>query len=469
MRKDIGLDGDAQRMSQLAWMVLLKICEDRRYSSDKFDESVASPIPDHLCWDSWAANPLGLTGDPLIAFVNNELFPTLKNLPNADGRNDIGFVVREVFRDAYNYMKSGLLMRQVINKINEIDFSRSKERHLFGDIYERILQDLQNAGNAGEFYTPRSVTQFVVDILDPKPGEKLLDPACGTGGFLTCSVEHICKNYHLSPTERRKLQGDIMGIEKKPLPHMLCVTNMILHGLDVPYGIRHDNTLAYPLHHYSSEDQVDVVLTNPPFGAMEEDSVGLNYSNFKTKETADLFLVFITHILKPGARAGIVLPDGVLKGEGAKARIKEHLLHECNLHTIIRLPNGVFNPYTGIKTNLFFFEKGSPTTEVWYYEHPYPAGYKSYSKTKPLMLEEFEAEKAWWHNRVENQYSWRVSIDQIKANGFNLDLKNPNGVTITYPAPELLVTEYNQLATELEAIRNELKQELIYALSRSNT
>jgi type I restriction enzyme M protein len=467
MRKDVGLDGDAQRMSQLAWMVLLKICEDSRYISDRLDDNVISPIPNYLRWDSWAANPLGLTGDALIEFVNNELFPVLKNLPETGKHADLGYVVREVFRDAHNYMKSGLLMRHVINKINDIDFSRSTERHLFGDIYEKILQDLQNAGNAGEFYTPRAVTQFMVDMLDPNLGEKLLDPACGTGGFLTCSIEHLCKKYSLTPVERRKLQDYIMGVEKKPLPHMLCVTNMLLHGLEVPYQIRHDNTLVYPMSYYNPEHQVDVVLTNPPFGGMEEDSVGPNFSSFRTKETADLFLVFITHILKPGGRAGIILPDGVLRGEGTKARIREHLLRECDLHTIIRLPNGVFSPYTGIKTNLLFFEKGKPTTQVWCYEHPYPLGYKSYSKTKPLLLEEFDAEKGWWHNRVENQYAWRVSIEQIEANGYNLDLKNPNGAIATYPDPEQLLTEYNNLAMQIETVRNELKHELISALRRS--
>ena len=316
-----------------------------------------------------------------------------------------GFVVRDVFEDSYNYMKNGTLIRQIINKINEIDFTNSKDLHNFGSIYEKILKDLQSAGNAGEFYTPRAVTQFMVDMIDPKLGEKVLDPACGTGGFLSSTIDHIRKRYVDSVEDLRILQESIFGIEKKQLPHLLCVTNMLLHGIEVPSRIRHDNALARPLRDYTPKDRLDIIVTNPPFGGQEEDGIESNFpTNFQTRETADLFLALIMHILKDGGRCGIVLPDGTLFGEGVKTRIKEKLLQECNLHTIVRLPNGVFSPYTGIKTNLLFFTKGEPTKEIWYYEHPYPAGYKSYSKTKPMRIDEFAPEKTWWTNREENEH-----------------------------------------------------------------
>ena len=356
-----------------------------------------SPIPEPLRWRNWAADPEGMTGDELLDFVNIQLFPTLKNLQPAHD-DQRGFVIRSVFEDAYNYMKSGHLMRQVINKIvGGVDFNKAQDRHLFGDLYEQILRDLQNAGNAGEYYTPRPVTQFMVDMVAPTLGEKILDPACGTGGFLTCAIEHVRKQHVKTVEDEQLLQQCINGVEKKPLPHLLCTTNMILHGLDVPTNVRHDNTLARPLRDYGPRDRVDVIVTNPPFGGMEEDGIETNFpATFRTRETADLFLVLIMHLLKDGGRAALVLPDGTLFGEGIKTRIKEQLLETCNLHTIVRLPNGVFNPYTGIKTNLLFFTKGTPTTDVWFYEHPYPPGVKSYNKTKPMRIEEFDAEKAWW-------------------------------------------------------------------------
>ena len=387
-----------------------------------------------------------------------------------------------MFEDAYQYMKNGTLLRQVINKINDdIDFNDSKKRHHFGDIYEQILKDLQSAGNAGEYYTPRAVTQFMVDRVDPKLGETVLDPACGTGGFLTCTIDHLRRKYVKTPDDEKTLQASVHGVEKKPLPHLLCTTNMLLHGIDVPSNIRHDNTLARPLRDYGPRDRVEVIVTNPPFGGMEEDGIESNFPKaFRTRETADLFLVLIMHLLKPGGAAGgggrgaIVLPDGTLFGEGVKTRIKEKLLAECNLHTIVRLPNGVFNPYTGIKTNLLFFTKGEPTRDIWFYEHPYPTGYKSYSKTKPIRIEEFEPEKSWWgrpdarggfKGRKPNEHAWKVSTADIQAGGYNLDIKNPN-------APDTGPGDPDQLLAELERIRREgrvtlarLKQELAAALT----
>ncbi len=457
MRKDVGVDGDAQRIGQLVWMFFLKIYDDKETEHELLDDHYKSPIPEALRWRNWAADPEGMTGDELLDFVNNQLFPTLKNLQPA-GNDQRGFVIRGVFEDAYNYMKSGHLMRQVINKIVEsIDFNKAQDRHLFGDLYEQILRDLQNAGNAGEYYTPRPVTQFMVDMCAPKLGEKIMDPACGTGGFLTCAIESVRKNDVKTVEQEQTLQESIFGVEKKPLPHLLCTTNMILHGIDVPTNVRHDNTLSRPLRDYGPRDRVDVIVTNPPFGGMEEDGIENNFpANFRTRETADLFLVLIMHLLKDGGRAAVVLPDGTLFGEGIKTRIKEQLLETCNLHTIVRLPNGVFNPYTGIKTNLLFFTKGTPTTETWFYEHPYPAGYKSYSKTKPMRIEEFAAEKAWWNNRVENEYAWKVSADEIKTRNYNLDIKNPHSPDQISHDPVELLANYAQLQKQITNVLNEL-------------
>src|SRR3954469_2915230 len=360
MRKDTGVDGDAQRISQLCWMFFLKIIDDQDKELELLSHEYRSPIPKRYQWRTWAADPEGITGEELLAFINTELFPALKELPVSDQPGDRRRVVRDVFEDAYNYMKSGQLMRQVVNKINEVDFNNLSERQHFGDIYEQILNDLQSAGNAGEYYTPRAVTAFMADRIDPHPGETLFDPACGTGGFLTCAIRHMEKNYVKTPKQREKMQGVLRAVEKKQLPHMLCVTNMLLHGIEDPSFVRHDNTLARPLVSWGKDERVDIVLTNPPFGGREEDGIENNFATFRTKETADLFLALIVRLLKPDGRAAVVLPDGTLFGEGVKTRLKEHLLEECNLHTIVRLPNSVFKPYASIGTNLLFFEKGTP-------------------------------------------------------------------------------------------------------------
>jgi len=465
MRKDVGVDGDAQRISQIVWMIFLKIFDDRETEKELMDEHYRSPIPEKLRWRNWAADPEGMTGDELLDFVNNDLFKKLKNLTVTSNGDKRALLVRSLFEDAYNYMKSGTLMRQVINKINEIDFNRSEDRHLFNDIYEKILRDLQSAGNAGEYYTPRAVTQFMVDMVDPKLGEKILDPACGTGGFLVCAIENIRKRDVKTVQDEEMLQNSITGVEKKALPHLLCVTNMMLHGIDVPLQIRHDNTLSRPLRSYGPKDRVDVVVTNPPFGGMEEDGIETNFPKaLRTRETADLFLVLIMHILRDGGRAGMVLPDGTLFGEGVKTRIKEQLLTECNLHTIVRLPNGVFNPYTGIKTNLLFFTKGQGTKDIWFYEHPYPPGVKSYNKTKPMRIEEFEPEKKWWSKRKESPFAWRVSAKDIAASNYNLDIKNPNTPGPENGDPEKLLAAYKRLQQEVAQTRDALKKELMEAL-----
>lgn len=465
LRKDRGVDGDAQRISQLVWMLFLKVFDDREAEKELEDDGYKSPIPAKLRWRSWAKNPEGITGDELLDFVNSTLFKTLKELPITGKQGKLAAVVRAVFEDAINYMKSGTLMRQVVNKLEEMDFNRSDDRHQFGDIYEKILSDLQGAGNAGEFYTPRSVTQFIVDQLDPKLGETFLDPACGTGGFLTCAIEHVRKKYVKSQHDEEKLQSSINGVEKKQLPHLLCVTNMMFHGIDVPSNVLHDNTLSRPLRDYGPKDRVDVIGTNPPFGGMEEDGIELNFPQaFRTRETADLFLVLLMTLLKQGGRAGLVLPDGTLFGEGVKVRIKEKLLDECNLHTVVRLPKGVFNPYTSIKTNLLFFTKGEPTKNVWFYEHPLPEGQNNYSKSKPLRIEDFAPEKKWWGKRKENDFAWKVSIEDIKARAYNLDIKNPRAKEDGPGDPDDLLRLYKEAESEAGKIRDQLRDELARAL-----
>lgn len=427
MRKDAGVDGDAQRISQLGWMLFLKIFDEKENDWEIMNDNYKSPIRKDLRWRNWAEDPEGMTGDDLLSFVNDTLFLTLKNMTVGHNK-DAAKMVRDVFEDSYNYMKSGTLLRQVINKINsDIQLTSQAERHAFNDIYEQILKDLQSAGNAGEFYTPRAVTQFIVEMVNPKLGETVLDPACGTAGFLVNTIDYILKHEKVKTLEEReKLQNCIRGVEKKPLPHMLATTNMILHGIEVP-SIDHDNLLSRSWVDWTPKSRVDVILTNPPFGGNEEDGIENNFpAQFRTRETANLFMALVIHILKDKGRCGLVLPDGFLFGEGVATRIKETLLEKCNLHTIVRLPNGVFAPYTGIKTNLLFFTKGEPTKETWYFEHPYPEGVKNYNKTKPINIKEFDLEKKWWKKRKENEHAWKVTVNELKERNFNLDIKNPN-------------------------------------------
>ena len=457
MRKDTGVDGDAQRISQLVWMIFLKIFDAKESEWELLDDSYISVFPDGLRWSEWATNDEGITGDDLIDFVNNTLFPKLKNLNPKNSKDIRTFVVKSVFEDSYNYMKSGTLLRQVINKLNVIDFDTQTDRHQFNDVYESILKDLQSAGNAGEFYTPRPVTQFMVDMTNPILGETILDFACGTGGFLVCSVEHLKKQL-TNVADMETFQKTIMGVEKKPLPYSLCMTNLILHDFDEP-NIRHDNLLTYPTKDIKPSDKVDIILTNPPFGGDEEDGVESNFpSEFRTRETADLFMTLLMYKLKPTGRAAIVLPDGFLFGEGIKTSIKEKFLAEFSIHTIVRLPNGVFSPYADINTNLIFIEGGKATKEIWFYELPLPDGYKKYTKTKPIQLSDFNDVKDWWNNRVENDFAWLVSLDEIKERKYNLDIKNPNSVTESneYTVEELLLKiddSFKESALILEKIK----------------
>lgn len=342
-------------------------------------------------------------------------------------------------------------------------------------MYEQLLRDLQSAGNAGEFYTPRPVTEFMVRMVDPQLDEKVMDPACGTGGFLTCTIEHKRRRYVKTLEDERVLQASIHGVEKKPLPHLLATTNMILHGIEVPSQIRHDNTLAKPLIAWGRRDRVHCIVANPPFGGMEEDGIENNFPQaFRTRETADLFLLLIMHLLRDGGRAAVVLPDGFLFGEGIKSRIKEKLLAECNLHTIVRLPNGVFNPYTGIKTNLLFFTKGTPTKDIWFYEHQYPAGVKNYSKTRPLRIEEFDIEQTWWGSeadgfatRVKGEFAWKISAEEIKARNYNLDCKNPHVSEQVNHDPAQLLKDHARIQADIHGLREQLKTALAASLTQS--
>lgn len=466
MRKDVGVDGDAQRISQLCWMFFLKIIDDQDQELESMNKNYRAPIPKRFQWRSWAADPEGITGDELMTFINDELFPRLKELSGVsqDGRKR---VVRDVFEDAYNYMKSGQLMRQVVNKINGIDFNNLSERQHFGEIYEQILNDLQSAGNAGEYYTPRAVTSFMANRIDPHPGEVLYDPACGTGGFLTCAIRHMREKYIKKPKDEQTMQKALRATEKKQLPHMLCVTNMLLHNIDDPSFVHHDNTLARPYTSYTQADRVNIVLTNPPFGGKEEDGIETNFpKHFQTRETADLFLALIVRLLKNGGRAAVVLPDGTLFGEGVKTRLKEHLLQECNLHTIVRLPNSVFKPYASIGTNLLFFEKGTPTKEIWYYEHRVPEGQKAYSMTRPIRIEHFKPCMEWWDKRKENEVAWKIALDEIKARNYNLDFKNPHTVEEDHGDPKELLVKLAQSEADTAKLRDKLKAILQEALLR---
>lgn len=472
MRQDTGIDGDAQRISQMCWMFFLKIIDDQDQELELMRANYVSPIPDQYQWRNWAADQEGVTGETLLSFINNDLFPALKNLSTSGQPGDRRRMVRAVFEDAYNYMKSGQLMRQVINKINGIDFNDLTERQHFGDIYEQILNDLQSAGNAGEYYTPRAVTAFMVDRIDPKPGESIFDPACGTGGFLTCSLNHMRERYVQRPEDEKSIQDSLRAVEKKPFPHMLCVTNMLLHDIEDPSFIRHDNTLARPYISWGRKDRVDIILTNPPFGGKEEDGIESNFPNqFRTKETADLFLALIVRLLKSGGRAAVVLPDGSLSGEGVKTKLKEHLLEECNLHTIVRLPNSVFRPYATISTNLLFFEKGEPTKEIWFYEHLVPEGQRAYSMTKPILMEHLHSCVEWWGGaertgRKGTKRAWKVTLDEIKAAEYNLDFKNPHQEEGEHGDPEELLQKLVAAETDTESLRDILKEALVEALTR---
>ncbi len=404
MRNDAGINGDAQRIEQIAWMLFLKVYDAKEQDWEFDDETYQSIIPDECRWSNWAADDRSgsaMTGDKLLDFVNNTLFPTLKTLPVSKDTPIKKAIVQTTFADANNYMKDGVLLRQVINVIDELDLSDYEESHAFGDIYESILKELQSAGSAGEFYTPRAVTDFMAQMIQPKIGEKMADFACGTGGFITSWLKELQKQVK-STADAKKYSESIYGIEKKQFPYMLCITNMLLHGLDVP-KVYHDNSLLKDVLDYTTDDQFDVILMNPPYGGSEKADVKNHFpSDLASSETADLFMAVIMYRLKKNGRAAVILPDGFLFGiDNAKVNLKKKLLNEFNLHTVIRMPGSVFSPYTSITTNILFFDNTHPTEETWFYRLDMPEGYKHFSKTKPMKVEHFAPVVEWWNERKE--------------------------------------------------------------------
>ena len=427
MRQDRGISGDAQRLEQLGWMLFLKIMGDKDQELEIIKENYVSVIPSKFQWSNWASDSEGITGDELLEFIdsnsedNKGLFASLKNL-TSNTNPERAAIVKEVFDGSNNYMKSGYELRKVINKLNEINFNNSEDKHIFGNIYESILQELRDAGNKGEYYTPRAVTQLMTQMTNPKLGEKVLDPAAGTGGFLSAAIDHVRENYVKTVDDEHILQKSITGWELKPVAYVLGLTNLILHEMEVP-DYHYIDSLKKEYNGIGSKDRVDVILANPPFGASIADGVETNFpATYRCKESADLFVILMLQLLKANGRAAIVLPDGSITGEGVKSRIREKLLTDCNLHTIIRLPQSTFFPAT-VATNLLFFEKGSSTNEIWYYEHRLPKGQKSYSKTKVIQFEEFSPIIEWWNDRKESEVSWKVNIKDL--NNWDLDLRNP--------------------------------------------
>lgn len=427
MRQDAGISGDAQRIEQIVWMLFLKLYDAKEMEWEILDDKYVSIIPDKYRWRNWAIDEKdgkALTGSEMEIFIA-QLFLTLKDLQVDENTDVKSRLVKEVFTDLNNYMKDGVLIRQVVNVLNEIDLSDFRTRHAFNEIYETILKDLQSAGNSGEFYTPRALTDFIVHAIKPKVGEKVADFACGTGGFLVSCLNYLDNS--VDDVEKNKIfQKSFYGVEKKSLPYLLSITNLLLHDINEP-SIEHMNSLEKNVRDYDDDEKFDIILMNPPYGGTEKKSIQSNFPNeLKSAETADLFMVEIIYRLKENGRAGVILPDGFLNGEGNKANIKEKLLKEFNLHTIVKLPNTTFAPYATVSTNILFFDKTGPTKDVWFYKHNVPEGQKNYSKTKPIKFEEFKNELEWWDNRVENENAWKVSIDDIEKNNYVLDFKNPN-------------------------------------------
>lgn len=427
MRQDRGISGDAQRLEQLGWMLFLKIIDDKDQELEITKENYVSVIPEKYQWRTWATDAEGITGDELLEFIDNNaegdrgLFATLRNLTNTTNPKRAA-IVKEVFEGSNNFMKSGYEMRKVINKLNEVNFNNSKDKQVFGDIYETILVELRDAGNKGEYYTPRAVTQLMTKMTNPTLGEKVLDPSAGTGGFLTEAIDHVRAHYVNTVKDEHELQNSITGWELKPVAYVLGLTNLILHEIDIPDYVYRDS-LKIEYNGISVKDKVDVILANPPFGASIADGVETNFpASYRCKESADLFVILMLQLLKPKGRCAIVLPDGSITGDGVKARIREKLLTDCNLHTIIRLPQTTFFPAT-VSTNLLFFEKGSKTKDIWYYDHKLPEGQKSYSKTKPLQFNEFQPILDWWKNRKESDLCWKVNVKDLK--NWDLNIKNP--------------------------------------------
>jgi type I restriction enzyme M protein len=482
MRKDKGLNGDLDRLPMFTWVMFLKFLDDMeqireekaRLGRQKFRPAIEPPYR----WRDWAAKEDGITGPELTAFINYEettrpdgskgagLLANLRGLQSANG-GDRRDVIASVFSGVSNRMESGYLLRDILNKVNGIHFTSTDEIHTLGHLYESMLKEMRDAaGDSGEFYTPRPVVRFMVQVVNPRLGETVLDPACGTGGFLVEAFQHLerqCKTVQ----DRQALQGrSIHGGEAKPLPYMLAQMNLLLHGLESP-EVAKANSLTVRIAELGDKERVDVILTNPPFGGEEERGILNNFPEDKqTAETALLFLQLIMRKLRraghgsdKGGRAGIVVPNGTLFGDGICARIKQELLTEFNLHTIVRLPNGVFAPYTSIPTNLLFFDRSGPAKEVWYYEQPLPEGRKQYTKTQPIQLEDFEPCLKWWKKREENERAWKVPAKDILANGCNLDIKNPAAKQdFEHLAPEQLAEDILQKELRIAEIMREIME-----------
>lgn len=469
MRNDAGINGDAQRIEQITWMLFLKVYDAKESDWEMNEDDYISIIPNECRWINWAHDDktgVALTGDDLLDFVNNTLFPTLKNLAVTRETPIKKAIVQTVFQDANNYMKDGVLLRQVINVIDEIDFGDYNESHAFGEIYETILKELQSAGSSGEFYTPRAVTDFMAKMIEPKIGETMADLACGTGGFITSWLKELHQKVE-TVADEEAYSSSIYGIEKKQFPYMLAVTNMLLHDLDVPQ-IYHDNTLLRDVLDYTDDDKFDVILMNPPYGGSEKADVKSHFpSDLASSETADLFMSVIMYRLKEKGRAAVILPDGFLFGmDNAKLNIKKKLLNEFNLHTIIRLPSSVFSPYTPITTNILFFDKTGPTKETWIYRLDKPEGYKNFSKTKPMKLEHFEPVISWWHQRQEIledgfDKAKKFTREELEEKyGYNLDLCGYPHEEEVILAPHDLIHQYQEERASLNAEIDRVLEEI---------
>ena len=460
MRKDAGLNGDLDRIPQLAWMLFLKAFDGLEENREVTDAAYQPAIEAPYRWRDWAADPNGPTGEALLGFVNGELLPYLRGLTGT-GSHDPRDVLAAVFKETNNRMLSGYLLRDVVNKVNEINFASSDDIHTMAHLYESMLREMRDAaGDSGEFYTPRPVIRLLVQQVDPRLGEVVVDPACGTGGFLVEALDHVQPTVKTTQ-QLRKLHTDLRGVEKKPLPYLLGMMNLMLHGVGQPNIVR-GNALARPITQISKRDRVDVILTNPPFGGEEEKSIQANFpADKQTAETAWLFLQLVIRQLRDGGRCGIVVPNGVLFGDGVGARIKQQLLADCDLHTVVRLPDGVFEPYTAIPSNLLFFDKTGRTKAVWFYEIAPPEGRKKYSKTNPMRFEEFADCQAWWTSREENERAWRVPIADLEATGFNLDLRNPNSPDdLAHRPPRELLEELIGTEREILGVLEELRGEI---------
>ena len=459
MRNDAGINGDAQRIEQIAWMLFLKVYDAKEQDWEWDDEDYVSIIPEECRWRNWAVDDCSgtvKTGDRLLNFVNSTLFPTLKRLPVDVSTPIKKAIVQTTFADANQYMKDGVLLRQVINVIDDLDLGDYEESHAFGEIYETILKELQSAGSSGEFYTPRAVTDFMAKMINPQIGEQVADFACGTGGFLTSWLKELSAKIKTTE-DQAAYDASIYGIEKKQFPYMLCITNRLLHGIDVP-KIYHDNSLLKDVLDYTRDDQFDVILMNPPYGGNEKTEVKNHFpADLASSETADLFMSVIMYRLKKNGRAAVILPDGFLFGtDNAKVAIKKKLFSEFNLHTVIRMPHSVFAPYTSITTNILFFDRTKPTEETWFYRLDMPEGYKNFSKTKPMELKHFDAAVNWWNNREEINVDGfdkakKFTAEEIAARNYNIDLCGyPHEEEEILP-PKELIQQYQEKRASLNA------------------